>query len=1816
MIDNSSNLVGSGPPLSLFSGRFTLENALDQVRMKLLDLSSRSPLINFRPSKATALQVVHAIPNAVYNNLLQNNKVRFEPVPSPSSGDFVGTDRSSLPDIVEFAKKKGIKTSYELNKTENNLPATGKEGRSLQVLLYPEHLERQCRRIAGAAQTVIQETGSNMLYLVFGFLEWYETDYSDKQLLSPLIAVPVSLKKGVSRRGTAFNLYDLNFTGEEPFLNPSVQTKLAQEKGMQLPIFSPEKDLPQTYFDKLEDIIGIIPRWKVRNRITLTLLSFAKLLIHKDLDPTIWPIGNRKSALLEHTLVRTIFGELSGGDTVGAIECAHDIDKHPQNDISLIFDADSSQHLALLEVLAGRNLVIDGPPGTGKSQTIANLIAELMVRGKKILFVSEKVAALEVVRTRLEKANLGDFCLELHSNKSNRKQVVDNIKKRYERIFPKCQDFEGRVRLLQTKKLILQQYADLMNSRQKNALGLTVHEILWRAEKYRQILGPYAADLERISIDNTAAIGESELNKMESALIELATHSNEIGHFDNSHPWFGFFPTQITRENTNRIRLLLDEIISQMESVTKKSSELLELCQNRNVDIGPEAIGKIGAGIRAIEDIGPNVRTELLSVLFPVTDPSGQEAIKVLEKFDARLIRYSSLISHTNQCIPKRLDITKEIWLKIKEAHAILKRNKLQSKSLDLLVRTILALREIRDGCKRSLDALRRVFVALKLEGDLTIVDLLRTCAIMQVCLDAPIELLGYRTSAMGQAEAKQLFDQLESRLTDLDEQTTRLSKIFRLDDIPSEKDLIRARKAFLKGKTLLSFFNCTWRYASRLYKTAVDVKTMPDERKCASNLAELLFYVRSRDSFSDFCLQCRSSLGTLATGEKIDLDKLGKLVNWCVAKQAELSEANVPSNQFNLTEVQPHDIARYAQYADEFGSHLNNLLLEMAKLPDLIRDTTLEKDILNEKLPLIDRVRSIQELQNELSKAASLLIKISPRSASGDDIVRAVLSRYATENLHRKIEMDKDAERLLGEQFVGVNTDLRSAADTLEWGCRVYETELPPVMKRLIYDKPAIFLEKARVTVQTLQSGWESLQTFAEELQQLGEFKWGQWTLHINKQNCIDAADRIRQKACYARENLHGLLPWSQYLRARTNVEECGLSLLAQSLTSIPGEFLLSGFRYRFFATIAEEIFKSNKALYEFSGTSHAQIREEFAKLDREIISLRGEQSAERIANKAATLKGKTGLSVNDRTEMELLNHLFGSSKPRTTIRRMLSRASKSIQELKPCFMMGPLSVAQYLEPGAIEFDIVIMDEASQLRPEEAIGAISRAKQLVVVGDPKQLPPTSFFDKNFASYNDDENEDFTDLVDNESILDICTGRFPTKQLTWHYRSRHQSLIAFSNHHFYDGKLIVFPTPFPPNESLGVRYIYVGEGIYDNRQNLPEAKRVVKSILDHIEKRPEESLGVVTLNIRQRDLIEEILETEIRKLPESEKFREKWEQEGMPLFIKNLENVQGDERHTIFISTTFGKAPKTNVVRQNFGPISRQSGWRRLNVLFTRAQRSVHVFSSMRPEDIVVDSKTPDGTSSLRKYLDYASNGALTTISIGEREPESDFEVAVAEVLRNKGFEVVPQFGVAGFFIDIVVRNPDDRGQFLAAIECDGASYHSGFSVRDRDRIRQEVLESLGWKGKIWRIWSPDWYRNPLGVTEKLLKFLEDRRLEQRKRSSEFEKTIEVFINQASQVPLEKDLEEAQHSLNGYRETSLVKVGDSVEYIDETESYLIKTVRILNHRTGRPGETHPDSPLARALLGGCEGDTVELQLGENVRPLTILKIVRGQLIRS
>tara|TARA_B100000212_G_scaffold38110_1_gene24659 strand:+ start:461 stop:4849 length:4389 start_codon:yes stop_codon:yes gene_type:complete len=518
---------------------------------------------------------------------------------------------------------------------------------------------------------------------------------------------------------------------------------------------------------------------------------------------------------------------------------------------------------------------------------------------------------------------------------------------------------------------------------------------------------------------------------------------------------------------------------------------------------------------------------------------------------------------------------------------------------------------------------------------------------------------------------------------------------------------------------------------------------------------------------------------------------------------------------------------------------------------------------------------------------------------------------------------------------------------------------------------------------------------------------------------------------------------------------------------------------------------------LAEYSGTQIESLRIRLKRLDEEVMEMYRQKTSKQIhsSGRYAPPGISTG-RVRDKREMGLIRHLANVSNPRMSLREFIKNSQKALTCLKPCSLMSPLTVSTAL-PLEETFDAVIIDEASQMKPEYAIGAIARAKQAIIVGDPQQLPPSTFYQTALAE------DEFDDDLADESILDMAmTVIHPPRQLLWHYRSRHEDLIKFSNTKFYNNELMVPVTANPDKNNRGILYNFIEDGRYISGAgagsggiNPNEAKAIVEAAIDFMNNRKEESLGIATMNIKQKEFIQNEFDLRAANDNSIREYLSYWQdqEEGLEeFFIKNLENVQGDERDVIMISTVYGREENQARTNQRFGPINGKYGARRLNVLFTRAKNELQLFTSLKPNDITIDENSSKGKEILRDYLIYAETGFLQEVEENSHEVESPFQQWAIDVINSfPGYEAIHEIGVKGYRIDIGVKHEDYPYGFIMAVETDGASYHSQRSARDRDKLRQEILEGYGWV--FHRIWSTDWLNNRAATRERLREALDNR---------------------------------------------------------------------------------------------------------------------------
>lgn len=593
---------------------------------------------------------------------------------------------------------------------------------------------------------------------------------------------------------------------------------------------------------------------------------------------------------------------------------------------------------------------------------------------------------------------------------------------------------------------------------------------------------------------------------------------------------------------------------------------------------------------------------------------------------------------------------------------------------------------------------------------------------------------------------------------------------------------------------------------------------------------------------------------------------------------------------------------------------------------------------------------------------------------------------------------------------------------------------------------------------------------------------------LNVPVDSCLQVSEKLR--GCL--NEIDKLDNWCHFRRLLSKLDDKQLVPYVHAVIerNIEPEHIVGAFQKQFYYQWIDSIVSRSSVLSSFDWTAQDEAVRTFSEKDVEQFEI----NKAKIRAKLSSMRPSSDI-VASGSPLQSLTREYKKKSKRKSIHALFGEKGMGefVQRIKPCFLMSPLSVSTFLtrDPNhpdeAIHFDVVVFDEASQIFPQDAIGAIYRADQLIVVGDSKQMPPSDFFNSSIDM--EDGDEESGDVTDFESILDICSASMKSLQLRWHYRSRSEQLIAFSNKNFYDGNLVTFPSSKADAPGIGVDYYHV-DGVYKSQTNRKEAERVVDLIYRHIEEYPDRSLGVVAFSAKQQNLIDRLLSKKRQDTPEKEFFfRDDGEE---PFFVKNLETVQGDERDTIIFSVAYGRDSQGRLIH-NFGPLNRTGGERRLNVAVTRAKYNIQLVSSMHYTDIDLKRTGSEGARLLREYLDYAENGDIAlerTISVNQFEQfDSEFELEVCDFLRSKGYCVDPQVGCSGFRIDLGLKLPDSS-DYVLAIECDGATYHSSKNARDRDRLRQEILERMGWK--FYRIWSTDWFRNKSVAQDRLLKAVEE----------------------------------------------------------------------------------------------------------------------------
>lgn len=1628
---------------SVFQGDLPLGEKLERARMELLDLSARNRLLHVpRFSKsAKTIDVVDEKSAEIFRLLVRENRP-FTFLAGRPDRATAGSTEESVDEAEAYDDGLGdfespVQSEQFDGEPEDGAAAARHTDTRLQTRMTPKGLQKRLLDLYHDARTLEEEQGVNILFLALGTLNWVDPNKKENIRHAPLVLVPVTLE-----RGTAGERFRLRLRPEDLMPNLSLEAYLDRVHTLKLPSFDGGDDFdPSSYFSGVAEAVSSKPGWTVAaDNVVLGFFSFAKFLMYRDLDPENWPAESR---LTDHATIRAL---LADGFAQGEPLISEDvsIDAHIQpSELLHIVDSDSSQTLAVHDVRRGRDLVIQGPPGTGKSQTIANVIASAVADGKTVLFVAEKMAALEVVKRRLDQAGVGDICLELHSNKANKRGVLEELRRTWELGSPRGDFPDGLAEKLRGARDLLNGHAARMHAR-LDPSGLSAFQVIGHLTRLRQS-GQPPVDFE---LENPSTWSADDFMARGQLISELVQRIQDIG-LPATHPWNGvglevILPTAV--ERLARTIAGIDERMSALQAGLEVSATRLE--QARLV----ESFGSIQE-LPSHADMlaaAPDFPAEALSSSLWEQSPNAlRELLRRGERFSAEDAALSNLVQ------PKAI----EARLEGLEAE-------LQSLPEALPGSAYAQARQLKDLIPVLQAESRRLGTDL---GSLAPVDTLaqieRLTATAERVAVAPEASPDAFTAAVWDHGVEQAAD-LAGAVATLEEARNSVSG--KLLDVAWTTDVRAARQALATHTGFMRHLNGAWRQANALVRSIVaDPKAPAVEIVAALDVLmqgqAAAAKVREGDAFG------RSAFGQDWRGDRSRSAPMMALVDWMRTLRGLGTEPRLIASRLE----QRAAVGARAQRVRHLVQQVSPLVAVLWANLGATASTLLSDAPSAEQAPLSAFSGRVDRMVWSDDLLSQVLLQVPP-----DQPARLALTRRL--DVWQKLAMqidryDQHARAAFGDAWAGRRSDWTRLLAGAEW------MAAHPQLRQLAARTPdrVPLAEEVRRLAQEAGTLESELASLAASLQADTHTLFGAETLSGVSTRTV----RARLAAWLA--NTEQLSKWVTYRDRSAKARTAGLGQLVDRL--IDGRVSTTdarpSFEMAYYEAMLSELAKNDPEVGRFDGDQHARQVTEFVALDRQRIKASSMEVVRAHHRKIPPREGGVGPVGVLRAEM-------ARRRGHMPIRQLMQRSGLAVQALKPVMMMSPLSVAQFLTPGRLTFDLLVMDEASQIQPVDALGAIARCKQVVVVGDERQLPPTKFFAKMTGAQPDDDGDDDTPVADIESILGLFSARgLPQRMLRWHYRSRHQSLIAISNSQFYENKLYIVPSPYTKEAGMGLRFHHIPEGRFDSGgtgTNAIEARAVAEAIIRHAKANRALSLGVATFSVSQRRAIQDELEGLRRLNPDTEEFFHAHPSE--PFFVKNLENVQGDERDVIMISVGYARNAQ-GYMAMRFGPLGADGGERRLNVLISRAKRRCEVFASITDDDIDLARVKGKGVFAFKLFLHYARTGRLSMAQATERDMDSIFEEQVAAALQAKGYQMHPQVGIAGFFIDLAVADPERPGRYLLGIECDGASYHSARSARDRDRLRQAVLEDHGWI--IHRIWSTDWFQRPEEQLERTLRAIE-----------------------------------------------------------------------------------------------------------------------------
>ncbi len=1557
-------------------------------------------------------------------------------------------EQAALIPLDETRKSKAEEKIY--------IPPTHPSGERLINLLNNLRLETKRK---------FEEHGLHTLFLAIGKVRWKEPSIGSKKsgnvvdeydYNAPLLLVPIHITEKKNPKKT--EVFTYLETGD---ITPNKVLGLLLQKeynSRHIALMQEvEDDWLNTYNNLVLQVKEIFAELKLKHEISdeiqIGQYSFFGQQIYEDLHKN--------------------EGSVIKNDFINAL-CTHSQLQQDNLDIKLDYpdatltadtdynvkDADISQLEVIHKAVTGNHLNIQGPPGTGKSQTIVNLISNLLAKKKTVLVVCEKQVALEVVLERLKSTGLDKLCLPLFHYNADKKLFAKSV--------------------INDREAVIKMEAAAKNSGDLN-LKLTN-----RTKRINQ-LRAYASALGQVS----KVLGKS----LFWVHGELSKHKDATS--DEPVTWSGKNPLEITFDDYRAILGILDS----MAPVFNISSETKHLhWQNINrQNFSPDFINRVNHTLNRIKSLVLELKIAKLKLGTPLTIADIKNLAAQGDVIE-QIIPVPTIFQQ-NTSLTKSSEIINRALVKIEGYNALSSSFNKRYKIPNGWDHTLLSTLHDHIADKISIEKIENAstyqpVVAKKLE------DIKNAVASIhggQFIFATPLqELMGYQSLLLLDPSLKLVrgWDNLDSlqsiteQLNNLYAIYTRLNEVKRIFDkwaiIPTE---LESSVALAIGNRFELKYRNFLRYLRPQYRKDCQAVAVWCNAALPKNYQE---YVEVANGATDF-FRMQNKL-------KILVDNF--------QQQHMLDNATLQSFQipllFNsikavtdwlkkngLTQI-PENVTQFVNTNDNYQA-IKTCITEAEEVCKILQadwnifeskelHTSLSFEVLarlypnlcasiNNKIKLYKAILDIRkdktytatvsELKNDAREIDKLFQELEQLNAVG------LRQLFDNENIIEEVIAEPDILKSLSDNFQNLLLIVNSA-----------NYRLP---KDITVGQAVDFTQQAKLFLSSCQEWLEKYDSEIVELDHLFENDHS-----IEDLEALKFSD-FSKKIVGMLEDQEGLERWVTYRRYAQQLREMNCLWFLEETQGRTVSNPVSLFAQTLWSTWLEAYYADKLVLKNFSVKDHSKLIKEFQILEQQVLEVNAFRIMEIYGPELKIAKRFGG---DQEKELIHQSQLKQRHKP---IRRVVRETGQRLLRYKPCWMMSPLTLSSYIPYGYMNFDVVIFDEASQMRVEHALGAIARAKQVVIFGDENQLPPTSFFELNG---NDGDENDDADAEDYESILhatkEILPGAF--EMLNHHYRSKYEDLIAFSNYYVYDGRLITFPNPAGSHRAVNIEF--VANGVFDggsegSRRNTIEAERVVEICAKQVAEEPNKSLGVIAFSRSQEAAIRDCLEEFLKRNPQFQDKLDENSDNPESFFIKNLESVQGDERDVIIMSVGYGKDKKTGEVYNRFGPINSQHGYRRLNVAVTRAKDKVICVTSMKASDIRNAEKSR-GALLLQKYLEYAERGmpsidaSLLVQNQQGIQVDSPFEEEVERSLQARGYTIHRQIGASGFKIDLAIVNPKKDQEYILGIECDGASYHSSYSARMNDRIRQEILEHLGWK--IYRIWSQHWISHKEEIIDDIIR--------------------------------------------------------------------------------------------------------------------------------